>query len=126
MRWRSARPDCCAATATTHGLSLDLLATCGAIPVAERVVRDRNRITGGGVTAGLDFALTLAAILRGEPIAQQAQLLLEYDPAPPFDAGSPARAPAGIADAIRADRASLQRTRRESLEAAVRRRAPTQ
>lgn len=111
--------------ATTHWLSLDLLATCGAIPVAERVVRDRNRITGGGVTAGLDFALTLAAILRGEPIAQQAQLLLEYDPAPPFDAGSPARASAGIADAIRADRASLQRTRRESLEAAVRRRAPT-
>jgi len=70
--------------ATTHWLSLDLLPLCGAVPVAERVVRDRNRITGGGVTAGLDFALTLAGIFVGDGAAQKIQLLIEYAPAPPY------------------------------------------
>lgn len=61
----------------------------GAIPVAERIVRDRNRISGGGVTAGIDFAFALAAELAGEEAAKMIQLALEYDPAPPFDCGTP-------------------------------------
>ena len=78
--------------ATTHWASHHLLAGFGAIPVAERVVFDRNRVTGGGVTAGIDFALALTAAIRGEAHARLVQLGLEYDPAPPFDSGSPARA----------------------------------
>jgi cyclohexyl-isocyanide hydratase len=58
----------------------------------ERVVIDRNRITGGGVTAGIDFGLTIASILYGEEIAKITQLLIEYNPAPPFDTGSPEKA----------------------------------
>ncbi len=64
----------------------------GAIPVAQRVVRDRNRISGGGVTAGIDFAFVLAAELAGEETARMLQLALEYDPHPPFDSGSPEKA----------------------------------
>jgi cyclohexyl-isocyanide hydratase len=64
----------------------------GATPVAERVVVDRKRVTGGGVTAGIDLALTLTALIRGEDHARAVQLSLEYDPHPPFDAGSPERA----------------------------------
>lgn len=75
-----------------HWASRDLLPAFGAIPVAERVVRDRNRISGGGVTAGIDFGLTMAAELAGEEIAKSIQLVLEYDPQPPFDAGSPEKA----------------------------------
>jgi cyclohexyl-isocyanide hydratase len=60
--------------------------------VAERVVSDRNRVSGGGVTAGIDFALTLMAQIRGEAHARMVQLSLEYDPKPPFDSGSPERA----------------------------------
>lgn len=72
-----------------HWASLDQLAYFGAIPVKERVVFDRNRATGGGVTSGIDFGLSLAARIRGEKHAKFIQLSLEYDPAPPFDAGSP-------------------------------------
>ena len=75
--------------ATTHWMALDNLEPLGAIAVSERVVCDRNRITGGGVTAGIDFALTVIAQLWGEPVARAVQLSLEYDPQPPFDAGSP-------------------------------------
>ena len=75
-----------------HWASREHLAAFGAIPVAERVVRDRNRISGGGVTAGIDFGLTLAAELAGEEIAKSIQLVLEYDPKPPFDSGSPEKA----------------------------------
>jgi cyclohexyl-isocyanide hydratase len=60
--------------------------------VRERVVIDGNHITGGGVTAGIDFGLRVLAELRSEPIATATQLMLEYDPAPPFDAGSPEKA----------------------------------
>ena len=60
--------------------------------MAERVVFDRNRVTGGGVTAGIDFALALTAAIRGEAHARLIQLALEYDPAPPFDSGGPERA----------------------------------
>ena len=75
--------------ATSHWASRPALAMFGAKPVDARVVIDRNRITGGGVTAGIDFGLTLLAKLVGEPVAKQTQLALEYDPQPPFDAGSP-------------------------------------
>ena len=82
--------------ATTHWASLRFLEAFGAIPVQERICVDRNRITGGGVTAGIDFALYLAARLRGEQVAQRIQLYLEYAPSPPFDAGSPEAAPAAV------------------------------
>ena len=75
-----------------HWAWRDMLADFGAIPVAERVVRDRNRISGGGVTAGIDFGLTVAAELAGEEVAKSIQLVLEYDPQPPFDSGSPEKA----------------------------------
>ncbi len=75
--------------ATTHWAYHHLLPRVGAIPVKERVVRDGNRFTGGGVTAGIDFALTLMAEIAGPDIAQAVQLSLEYDPHPPFNSGSP-------------------------------------
>ncbi|QZY92610.1 DJ-1/PfpI family protein (plasmid) [Pantoea dispersa] len=75
--------------ATTHWASLDQLALLGAEPVNERVVRDRNRITGAGVTSGIDFALSVVSEMFGPNIAQNIQLHMEYDPAPPFDCGSP-------------------------------------
>ena len=75
--------------ATTHWMAMDNLSALGAIAVPERVVVDRNRITGAGVTAGIDFALSVIAQLWGEPIARSVQLGLEYDPQPPFAAGSP-------------------------------------
>ncbi|KQS02141.1 thiamine biosynthesis protein ThiJ [Sphingomonas sp. Leaf357] len=78
--------------ATCHWASHDLLAAFGAIPVKERVVFDRNRATGGGVTAGIDFGLALVAAIRGEAQARLVQLTLEYDPAPPFDSGTPTSA----------------------------------
>ena len=78
--------------AASHWAWRDHLALFGAEPVAERVVFDRNRVTGGGVTAGIDFALALIAAIRGEAHARAVQLALEYDPAPPFDSGSPERA----------------------------------
>src|SRR5882724_13184103 len=75
-----------------HWAWREMLKDFGAIPVAERVVRDRNRISGGGVTAGIDFGLTVAAELAGEEVAKSIQLVLEYDPQPPFDSGSPEKA----------------------------------
>ena len=75
--------------ATTHWSSLELLASFGVDVVKSRVVIDRNRMTGGGVTAGIDFGLTLLAKLRGDDAAKLSQLAMEYDPAPPFDAGNP-------------------------------------
>jgi cyclohexyl-isocyanide hydratase len=78
--------------AACHWAWRDHLRLFGAEPVAERVVFDRNRVTGGGVTAGIDFALALTAAVRGEDHARLIQLALEYDPAPPFDSGSPERA----------------------------------
>lgn len=78
--------------AACHWASRDQLAFFGAEPVAERVVFDRNRVSGGGVTAGIDFALALTAAIRGEEHARFVQLSLEYDPHPPFDSGSPERA----------------------------------
>ena len=80
--------------ATSHWGSRHQLAWFGAEPVAERIVFDRNRVTGGGVTAGIDFALALTAAIRGEDHAKFVQLSLEYDPQPPFDCGSPDKADA--------------------------------
>jgi cyclohexyl-isocyanide hydratase len=79
--------------ATSYWATLDVLPTFGATPVKRRVVTDRNRITGGGVTAGLDFGLDLVARLRTPEYAKAVQLYLEYDPAPRFNAGTPAKAP---------------------------------
>jgi len=78
--------------ATTHWAALDLLPQFGATVVRERWVIDRNRATGGGVTAGIDFGLALMAELAGDDIARQTQLALEYAPAPPFEAGTPDQA----------------------------------
>ena len=88
--------------ATTHWAYHELLAQCGAKPVRQRVVVDRNRITGGGVTAGIDFALRLAAELCDEDTARAIQLGLEYDPKPPFEAGTPAQAGAELSARVRA------------------------
>ncbi len=97
--------------ATTHWLSLPLLQLYGATPIERRVVVDRNRVTASGCTAGLDFALTLAAMLAGDAVAQQIQLQLEYCPAPPFASGSPATAPAEIVAAARHAAESFQQQR---------------
>ena len=87
--------------ATSHWLALEHLRQLGAEPVCERVVRDGKVLTAAGVSAGIDMALMLAALLAGETVAQAIQLGIEYDPQPPFDAGSPARAPAEIVAALR-------------------------
>jgi len=108
--------------ATTHWLSLDLLAELGATPVDARVVRDRNRITGGGVTAGLDFALALVAELHGREAAERIQLMIEYDPAPPLQAGSPRTASGALVASTRIERARVQEDRRTRIQQALRRR----
>ena len=100
-----------------HWGQRDMLPLFGATPVADRVVVDRNRVTGGGVTAGIDFALTLTAMLRGEAHAKAVQLSLEYDPAPPFDSGSPDTADAAIVAAVRRRTAQLAPTRDDDLRA---------
>ncbi len=82
--------------AATHWTSMHHLEELGAIPTHERVVVDRNRVTGGGVTAGIDFALTLVAELVDRPTAEVIQLRMEYNPAPPFGAGHPSTAPAEV------------------------------
>jgi cyclohexyl-isocyanide hydratase len=104
--------------ATTHWLSLDLLPLFGAQPHAERVVIDRNRITGGGVTAGIDFGLTVAAEIYGKEVAEEIQLVLEYDPQPPFRSGSPRTASADLVEHMRATRQSMQDQRRAIVERA--------
>lgn len=93
--------------ATTHWASHHLLAPLGAVPVAERIVADGRLVTGGGITAGIDFALDIIARLLGRETAEMVQLELEYAPAPPFDAGSPATAPAAVVEAVRAASAGM-------------------
>jgi putative intracellular protease/amidase len=87
--------------ATSHWLALDQLAALGAIPAQERVVVDGRYVTAAGVSAGIDMALTLAARIAGDTVAQAIQLGLEYDPQPPFDAGSPRTAPPAVVDLLR-------------------------
>jgi len=87
--------------ATTHWLAFDELRALGASPVKERVVFDGKIATAAGVSAGIDMALALTAKLAGETIAQAIQLGIEYDPQPPFDAGSPEKAPAQVVELLR-------------------------
>ncbi|QDL90637.1 DJ-1/PfpI family protein [Paroceanicella profunda] len=107
--------------ATCHWSSLDQLALFGATPVAERVVRDRNRITGAGVTSGIDFALAVVAEVLGEEAAREVQLQIEYDPAPPFDSGSPRSAGPELLERVSARIAPFIARRRAASEAAARR-----
>lgn len=98
-----------------------LFGNIGAIPVHERVVIDRNRITGGGVTTGTDFGLVVAAELCGVEVAQRIQLILEYNPAPPFTSGSPATAPARLTEqAVALSQANRQRRHEIAERAAAR------
>lgn len=106
--------------ATTHWLSLEFLPAFGAEPVDDRVVRDRNRITGAGVTAGIDFALVVAAELFGTAVAQRIQLAIEYRPAPPFDSGAPHTAPDEVREAVRSASADALALRRAAVERAGR------
>ncbi|MGR7995883.1 MULTISPECIES: DJ-1/PfpI family protein [unclassified Xanthobacter] len=101
--------------ATCHWLSLPQLALLGAVPVAERVVVDRNRITGAGVTSGIDFGLALAGQLAGEDEARRIALALEYDPDPPFP---PATTDARLVDEVRARTAPFQARRIAAARAA--------
>jgi cyclohexyl-isocyanide hydratase len=86
--------------ATSHWVALELLSEFGATPVKQRVVWDGNLVTGGGVTAGLDFGLEIVAALRGKMYAEVLQLQAEYDPAPPYDSGSPDKASPFVRDNI--------------------------
>ena len=88
--------------ATTHWAFLERLAELGAETVNERVVEDGKVMTAAGVSAGIDMALTLAARIAGDAVAQAIQLGIEYDPRPPFDAGSPAKAPPEAIELVRA------------------------
>ncbi len=105
---------------TCHWMSRDQLSFMGAIPVDARIVVDRNRISGGGVTAGIDFGFTLAAELCGADVARRLQLLLEYDPQPPFDTTVHNAPPALIAEVRAAAAASSAEGRRASERAAAR------
>jgi cyclohexyl-isocyanide hydratase len=103
--------------ATTHWLSIDLLRKFATIEVIEdRVVKDRNRFTGGGVTAGIDFALTIAAEIYGENIAKEIQLLIEYNPQPPFKSGSPKLVDPDILEKVISSRKEIQNQRLEQID----------
>ena len=99
--------------ATSHWAAVEHLAALGAVPVSERVVVDGNIITGAGVASGIDFALALAGILEGEDVARQIQLQIEYDPAPPFNSGSPKTAAPELLAMLRGRGAVLNEQRRE-------------
>ncbi len=88
--------------ATSHWDALEELGRLGAVPTPERVVFDGKLVTGAGVSAGIDMALTLAARIAGDQVAQAIQLGIEYDPHPPFDAGSPRSAPTEVLELVRA------------------------
>ena len=88
--------------ATSHWLALDQLGSLGVTPVAERVVFDGKYVTAAGVSSGIDMALALAGRIAGDEAAQAIQLGIEYDPQPPYDAGTPDRAPAQIVASLRA------------------------
>lgn len=100
--------------ATTHWSAMDALALYGATPTKSRVCIDRNRATGGGVTAGIDFALTLVSLLINRTAAEAIQLRLEYNPAPPFNAGSPDTAPAEVVALMKERIAASQARRMEA------------
>jgi transcriptional regulator GlxA family with amidase domain len=87
--------------ATTHWMAMDLLGELGAVPVSRRVVQAGTIITAAGVSSGIDMALTLAARIAGDDVAQAIQLGIEYDPEPPFDSGSVSKAPPEIVEKVR-------------------------
>jgi cyclohexyl-isocyanide hydratase len=105
--------------ATSHWAWHHHLALFGAEPIKARTVFDRNRVTGGGVTAGIDFALALIAAVSGEGVAKTLQLGLEYDPAPPFDTGSPEKAGEAIVSAYTAAVSASFPAREEEIKAAA-------
>ncbi|XDD50841.1 DJ-1/PfpI family protein [Leptospira sp. WS92.C1] len=98
--------------ATTHWLSLDVLKLFPIQISGERFVRDRNRITGGGVTAGIDFALFLTAEFFGTDLAEEIQLMIEYNPAPPFTSGHPTTASSQLVEKIKGSREIAQNRRK--------------
>jgi transcriptional regulator GlxA family with amidase domain len=100
--------------ATTHWLEYDLLERLGAKPVSRRVVRQGKVITAAGVSSGIDMALVLAAEIAGDDVAKAIQLGIEYDPEPPFDSGSPAKADPQLVELV----TQLARGEQEELEAA--------
>lgn len=102
--------------ATTHWMSVDFLPRFGATHVDERVVIDRNRITGGGVTAGIDLALVIAAEVYGDATSQAIQLAIEYQPAPPFNSGSPHSASPEVRDRVLSAARSGLDARRSAIE----------
>jgi transcriptional regulator GlxA family with amidase domain len=110
--------------AACHWAWRDLLSLFGATPDAARVTRDGNVISGGGVTAGIDFALTLAAELAGAEIAQSIQLGLEYAPAPPFNAGRPETAPPDVLARVKGRIDAAMPARRAAAERAARAAVP--
>jgi cyclohexyl-isocyanide hydratase len=105
--------------AATHWMLMDLLPTLGAVPVSERVVVDGNVITGGGVTAGIDFGLKVAAEIAGEEVAKSIQLQIEYDPQPPFNSGHPRSADPALVEKLRKFAEPLQAERREKAKLAA-------
>jgi cyclohexyl-isocyanide hydratase len=105
--------------AATHWTAMEFLEPFGAIPANTRVCVDRNRITGGGVTAGIDFALTLVSILVDRKTAEMIQLGLEYNPAPPFNAGSPEIAPADVLASMKERLSATQPRRSEAMHRAA-------
>jgi cyclohexyl-isocyanide hydratase len=111
--------------AATHWTAMEYLAAFGAVPTKTRVCVDRNRVTGGGVTAGIDFALTLVSLLTDRQTAEAIQLRLEYNPAPPFNAGSPDTAPPEILALIKERIAPAQARRVEKIGRAAARLAGT-
>jgi len=100
--------------ATTHWTAQHLLPYFGATPVNERVVIDGNWVFAAGVTSGIDGALHLAALLRGQRVAEQIQLYMQYHPEPPFDAGTPDRAPKAVLEAARNSASKLTADRLET------------
>ena len=105
--------------AATHWTAIDYLPAFGAIPARTRVCIDRNRVTGGGVTAGIDFALTLVSMLVDQRTAEAIQLRLEYNPAPPFNSGSPDTAPPEVMELINQRIAPSQPRRAEAIARAA-------
>lgn len=102
--------------ATTHWLSLNFLDRFNVTSEDARVVIDRNRITGAGVTSGIDFALTLGSELFGESVAKEVQLMIEYNPKPPFTSGHPDLAPPSLVKKVMAERAQAQQKRMEEID----------
>jgi cyclohexyl-isocyanide hydratase len=105
--------------AATHWTAMDHLAAFGATPTKTRVCIDRNRVTGGGVTAGIDFALTLVSMLLDRKTAEAIQLRLEYNPAPPFNSGSPDTASPEVLAAVKERIAPYQARRAEAVARAT-------